>query len=92
MTRSTAIYPDVAINMAMVTVTMSVRGRRAGPCCLNAPKAGAKPVVDPEHAGQHGTEGQHRAHAAGDVVIGDQHVVPVVQTQVGQLVEEPVDG
>ena len=49
-------------------------------------------MIDPEHSRQHGAEGQHGTHAPCDVVIGDQHVVPVVQTQVGQLVEEPVDG
>jgi hypothetical protein len=52
---------------------------------------GSKPMIDPEHTRQHRAEGQPRTKATGDVVIGDQYVVPVVQAQVGQLVEKPVD-
>ena len=52
----------------------------------------AEPVIDPEHARQHRAEGQDRSRQARGVHVGDHHVVPVPQAQVGQLEGEPEHG
>ena len=56
----------------------------------DAPRA--EPVIDPEHARQHGAESQDRPRQPRGVQVGDQHVVPVPQPQVGQLAGEPEHG
>ena len=49
-------------------------------------------MIDPEHARQHRAEGQDGPRQARGVDVGDHHVVPVPQPQVGQLAGEPEHG